>query len=377
MQSIRKVLAALRRADERYSLIQEGDRIAVGLSGGKDSLCLLKALAIYRRFGKKNFALSPFSLDLGFTGYNPAPIEEYCSSLGLKLHVIDARFVYSVLLEKTKPGKHISCSICARMKKAASLEAAKSMGCNKMAFAHHQDDALETLFLNMAHSGRIGTFLPKMELSGILFIRPLCLAKEDDLRRMAQEENLPVQPRICPADGKSDRAKVKDTLSKVYSLYPQAEKNFRRMLDEPRGNDLFYDSCLLANPEDPSLGLRPILRPADVYSYDALREKDPKRFSLLKNGDTHYLIYQKGRLIGRISHRELDHHVQEITALEGKEGKEKELLSSLRQLLAILKRESVPLTVLYMAKGKALAKKAGFAPRKMGSKNEYRLRYWE
>ena len=164
---LRNVLAALRHADQDFSLIDDGDKILLGLSGGKDSLALLKALSIYGLFSKKHFIVKPVFLDLGFGGDGVKTLEDYCSSLGYELLVSDSRFVYDILKANTKPGKHIPCSICSRMKKAAMNNIAKDLGFNKVAFAHHSDDAIETLFMNMIHGGRVATFEPKMNLEKI------------------------------------------------------------------------------------------------------------------------------------------------------------------------------------------------------------------
>jgi tRNA 2-thiocytidine biosynthesis protein TtcA len=164
MRYIRRVLAALRQADEKYGLIDEGDKILVGLSGGKDSLCLLKALSIYDKFAKKHFKVQPVTLNLGFDNFHPESLIAYCKSIGYEFIVEDSSFVYGVLKAHQKDGKHIPCSICSRMKKAAMNSVAHRLGYNKVAFAHHRDDALETLFMNMIHGGRVATFEPKMYL---------------------------------------------------------------------------------------------------------------------------------------------------------------------------------------------------------------------
>jgi tRNA(Ile)-lysidine synthase TilS/MesJ len=190
MKYIRNVLAAVRRADRDFSLIDDGDRILVGLSGGKDSLSLLRALSVYGRFAGKRFEALPVYLDLGFGQQDLGPLKDYCASLGFDLQLSDSRFVYDVLKAHQKPGKNIPCSICSRMKKAAMNRIARERGCNKVAFAHHNDDAIETLFVNMIHGARIATFEPKMTLerAGITFNRPLIYCREEDLRGQAQEE---------------------------------------------------------------------------------------------------------------------------------------------------------------------------------------------
>ena len=119
MRAIRKVLASIRNADSRFALINSGDKIVVGVSGGKDSLVLVYALHLYRKFAKSNFEIKPVILDLGFPGFDPNPLKDYLSSLGLDLYVADAKNVYPILKAHQKEGAHLPCSICSRMKKAA------------------------------------------------------------------------------------------------------------------------------------------------------------------------------------------------------------------------------------------------------------------
>ncbi|MBQ2494264.1 MAG: biotin/lipoyl-binding protein, partial [Bacilli bacterium] len=242
MRYLRKVLASLRKADELFSLIEEGDHIALGISGGKDSLCLLMAMSIYTKFSRKHFKIVPICLDLGFPGFDPKPMQEYAESLGLKLIVEDSREVYPILQSHVKKEGHLPCSICSRMKKAAINAAAKKYGCKKVAFAHHKDDALETLFMNMIHGGKVNTFEPMMHLekADITFIRPFILVGEDDLIGMAKEENLPVMGKVCPADGYTERQYTKELLSSIYKEHPEAEENFSSMLYDYDGARLYF-----------------------------------------------------------------------------------------------------------------------------------------
>src|SRR5574344_963977 len=197
MKSIKGILGGIRQADQKFALFEEKDRIMIGVSGGKDSMVLAYALIQYQRFNFVNFEIVPAILDLGFPGFDATKIKEFFTNIGSELKVIDCSDVYKILKIQQKEAKHLPCSICSRMKKAAMNKAAKELGCNKVAFAHHADDAIETLFLNEIYGGRVSTFSPKMFLSKekITFIRPLVLAKEEDLRRLCDEENIP----ICPS----------------------------------------------------------------------------------------------------------------------------------------------------------------------------------
>ncbi|HBN00556.1 MAG TPA: tRNA 2-thiocytidine(32) synthetase TtcA, partial [Firmicutes bacterium] len=230
---LRNILSALRNADQNYSLIDEGDRIVVGVSGGKDSLTLLYALSLYGRFAKKNFILYPVLLDLGFRdSYDFEPLKDFVSSLRLKLEIVDARFVYPALKAHTKPGKHLSCSLCSRMKKAAMKDIAQKKKANKIAFAHHQDDLLETLFMNILHSGKISAFTPKMlwEKEDITFIRPLYDVQEKEIRAFAKEMNLPIFDLGCEANHHTEREDIKEFLSSLYKRNPDNKKNLSKSL---------------------------------------------------------------------------------------------------------------------------------------------------
>ena len=206
MKSIKTILGGIRQADQKYSLFNEKDRIAIGLSGGKDSMALLTALNLYKKFDFVNFEIVPITLDLGFPGFDFKPIRKYVEYLGLKLVEVDSKDVYKILKEQKKDAKHLPCSICSRMKKAAMNKAAKANGCNKVAFAHHADDAIETLFLNEIHGGRVATFQPKMHLEreDITFIRPFIHVREDDIKSFVKEENIPFYSSHCKISPRKD-----------------------------------------------------------------------------------------------------------------------------------------------------------------------------
>ncbi|MFA7378768.1 MAG: tRNA 2-thiocytidine biosynthesis TtcA family protein, partial [Bacilli bacterium] len=272
MRAIRKVLASIRNADSRFALINSGDKIVVGVSGGKDSLVLVYALHLYRKFAKSNFEIKPVILDLGFPGFDPNPLKDYLSSLGLDLYVADAKNVYPILKAHQKEGAHLPCSICSRMKKAAINKVANELGYAKVAFAHHADDAIETLFMNEIYGGRVATFSPKMHLAkaDITFIRPLILTREQDIIRCVKEEKMPVAPSPCPSDGLTTRQDIKNVLRDIYHQYPDAKENFLTMLynyeqEDLWGKEIFYKL------EGTSLSLKPVITKEDALIMAKIR----------------------------------------------------------------------------------------------------------
>lgn len=366
MRSIRKVLAAIRKADETYGLIDDGDKILVGLSGGKDSFCLIKALSIYGLFAKKKFLVQPVTLDLGFPNFDPEPLKKYCSSIGYDLLVEDSRFVYDVLKQHQGNKSHLPCSICSRMKKAAMNEVAHRLHFNKVAFAHHKDDAVETLFMNMIHGGRIATFEPKMylERSKITFIRPLVLAEEKDLSRMAKEEEMPVLQRYCPADGHTERQWAKDFLSSIYKKYPESESNFKEMLSNYDGLSLFTQDIELETEIDPRFSLSPLLTAKELMELQKAFKDEPEKIKRLKPEHTTYLIRFKHRIVGEISILNVNPHQVDIMslAITKKHLSSKSIL--LEQVLLIYEKMANPILFVYHPSDKKTAISLGFIKKK-------------
>ena len=213
MKELQKLLSKTRRACEHYEMIREGDKIAVGISGGKDSLALLLALSRMRDFYPVKYDVCALSIDLGFKNSDGlfAPIEEFCSSIGVEYRIEKtdiAEIVFGARKEKNP------CSLCAMMRRGALVNAAKDMGATAIALGHHLDDAVETFMLSLMNEGRIGCFSPVTvyENSGINVIRPLVYAREYEVVAVARAENLPVVESPCPEDGKTEREKMKEYL---------------------------------------------------------------------------------------------------------------------------------------------------------------------
>ncbi len=220
--SIRRLLSCTRRAVDDYQMISPGDRIAVGVSGGKDSLALLCALAGLKRFYPVPFELHAVTMDPGFykagMGEKNAAKEGYekigmlCEQLGVPFTLFEtdiAKIIFDVRKEKNP------CSLCARMRRGALHENAKALGCNKIALGHHFDDAVETFMLNLFNEGRLGCFSPVTYLDrrDITLIRPLIYAKEQNIRYFIRHSDLPVLESPCPMDKTSDREKIKTLLA--------------------------------------------------------------------------------------------------------------------------------------------------------------------
>lgn len=219
MKEMQKLLSRVRSCVDRYSMIKDGDRIAVGVSGGKDSLALLCVLSELRKFYPEKYDLCALMLDMGFdasetVGAAPSDtseIAELCSRLGVEFHVKRteiARVIFDVRKESNP------CSLCARMRRGSLHDLAKEYGVNKLALGHHFDDAAETVMLNLFFEARIGCFSPVTYLSrnDLTMIRPLLLTEERDIKTFVKKASLPVMKSPCPMDKTSERAKMKDML---------------------------------------------------------------------------------------------------------------------------------------------------------------------
>ena len=214
MENIKRVLSYTRRAVDDYEMIREGDKIAVGVSAGKDSLTLLCALAALRRFYPKKFELCAITVDMGFEGSDFSAIRALCDKLEVPYTVVPteiSKIIFDVRKEKNP------CSLCAKMRRGALHTAAKELGCNTVALGHHFDDVVETFMLNLFFEGRLGCFQPVTYLSrmDIRLIRPMIYMPEKDVRYFAKNAELPVMSSPCPADGNTQREEMKQLLAKL------------------------------------------------------------------------------------------------------------------------------------------------------------------
>lgn len=217
---MQKLLSYMRSACQQYEMIKDGDRIAVGVSGGKDSMALLAAMANLRIFYPAKFELVAITLDPRFGGEDAdySAVEELCKKLDVE-YIIKRTQLAEVIFDIRKESN--PCSLCARMRRGALHDAAKAAGCNKIALGHHLDDVAETFIMNLFNGGTLDCFMPMTYLSrkDIYMIRPMIFARESDCARVARKENLPVVKSKCPADGTTERQEVKEFLNSLEKKY--------------------------------------------------------------------------------------------------------------------------------------------------------------
>ena len=220
---MKKVLGCIRKACEDFDLIEEGDRIGVGVSGGKDSLLLLYALALYRKFSKAHFSLVGLTLTMGLSPMDTSGIRALCDRLEVE-YIVRETQIGKVIFEERREKN--PCSLCAKMRRGALNELAKEVGCNKVALGHHYDDAVETFFLSLFYEGRLSCFHPVTYLDrmDITQIRPLLYVSEAMVREAAQRLQLPVVHNPCPADGATKRQEVKDLIAGLEGQYPKLKE---------------------------------------------------------------------------------------------------------------------------------------------------------
>ncbi|MEG0423587.1 MAG: tRNA 2-thiocytidine biosynthesis TtcA family protein [Erysipelotrichaceae bacterium] len=244
---LQKILSQITKADQEYQLIQDGDKIAVGISGGKDSMLLLTALSIYTRFSKHPFEVIAIHIDVGFSGMDFHEVETFCASYQIPFYNLKTE-IYEILQLYKKKDDSLECSLCAKLKKGAIIKEAKRLGCNKIAFGHHGDDAIETLLLNMIHGARFATFPAIMYLSReeISLIRPLIYCFEEDIIKAVTNSKIPFVKSTCPNDGFTQRQDIKELLNTIYHNYPQAHPNFLKALHNEDQMELWKTEIRLA-----------------------------------------------------------------------------------------------------------------------------------
>lgn len=228
---LQQLLSYTRRAIDDYQMIEDGDKIAIGVSGGKDSLTLLYAMKGLQRFYPKKFELMAITVDLGFQNFDTESIGKLCEELNIPYEVIHTE-VAKIVFEERK--ERNPCSLCAKMRKGALNQAVKEHGFHKIAYAHHKDDVVETMLMSLLFEGRFHTFSPKTYLDRmeLTVIRPMIYVEEADVIGFSRKYQLPVAKSPCPADGYTNREYTKDLLKHLNREHPGCkERMFTAILN--------------------------------------------------------------------------------------------------------------------------------------------------
>lgn len=233
---LQKLLSLVRQAVERYQMIGEEDRITVGVSGGKDSLTLLYAMKELSRFYPKSFDICAVSVDLGYENTDFSGIQLFCDRLGVELSVVHTQ-ISRIVLEERKE-KH-PCSLCATLRKGALVQEAMRLGCNKIAYAHHLDDFVETMLLSLIFQGQFYAFPPvtRFEDTDLWVLRPMMLVKEAQVRGFCERYEIPVMKNPCPVDGATKRQYAKELLAQIQKDHPGAKDRMFHAITEGKIHD--------------------------------------------------------------------------------------------------------------------------------------------
>lgn len=194
----------IRKAIDEYSMIDENDKIAIALSGGKDSMTILYLLKNLQRYYPKKFELMAISVNPGFENFDVDLLQKACDEVKVKLEVVNSDIKQIVFEERKEKNP---CSLCANLRRGILNSTAKKYGCNKIAIGHNQDDVLETLLMNMIYAGNLSTFAPKsyMDRSDMTVIRPLIYVEEKSTRNFVKKKQIEIMPKVCPQDGNTTR----------------------------------------------------------------------------------------------------------------------------------------------------------------------------
>ena len=221
---MQKILGYMRKAIDNYNMIQEGDKIAIGLSGGKDSITMLMGFKNLQRFYPKKFDIIAITINPGFEGFNTEILENLCKDLNIPLIIENGNIkeiVFDIRNEKNP------CSLCANLRRGMLNSIAQREGCNKIAVGHNEDDVLETFLMNLFYAGTINTFAPisYMDRSKMTLIRPLVYAPEKYIRNFVKRNNIQIMPKSCPMDGISKREDMKELIKKMQIDIPHVRAN--------------------------------------------------------------------------------------------------------------------------------------------------------
>jgi tRNA 2-thiocytidine biosynthesis protein TtcA len=237
---MKQILSMIRRADQDFGMFKKGDRVMVGVSGGKDSLLLLTALARYRTFSDYPFELMGGMIDLGFGGCGEAALLEYCRSLGVELDIKRTNIGHVIF--DTRREKN-PCSLCAKMRRGSLNELAKRHGCNKVALGHHRDDLIETLLMSLLYESRLRTFAPVtwMDRADIVQVRPMIYVREGHIVSVGKRLGLPVVRNACPACGHTKRQEMKELIQTLKKACPEADTHMFNAIKNTDQYELWDD----------------------------------------------------------------------------------------------------------------------------------------
>ena len=228
---LQKLLSYTRQAVDEYDMIQEGDKIAVGISGGKDSLTLLYALSGLQKFYPKAFELVAITVDLGYQNFDLTGIRQLCNDLQVEYHIISTKIGEMVTSDQLEGS---ACSLCARLRKGALNDAAKEFGCNKVAYGHHMDDVIETMMLALIYEGRFCSFWPVtfLDKSQLTVIRPMIYVSEAEVKGFENKMQLPITKNPCPIDGSTKREYIKSLIKQLNTENPGVKKRLFHAIKE-------------------------------------------------------------------------------------------------------------------------------------------------
>ena len=228
---LQRLLSLVRQAIDQYHMIEEGDHIAIGISGGKDSLTLLWGLAYLQRFYPKQFSLSAITVDMGIDTMDLEPIKALCQEFQVSYEIVPTEIgkILFDIRKETNP-----CSLCAKLRKGALNQKALEMGCNKIAYAHHKDDLIETAMMSLLYEGRFYAFSPVTHLdrTDLKVIRPLMFVSEADVKGFRNKYQLPVCKNPCPMDGHTRREYVKTLIHTLNMENPGVKDRLFRAVME-------------------------------------------------------------------------------------------------------------------------------------------------
>lgn len=212
--NIQQIYSKTRQALDNYNMIKDGDKIAVGVSGGKDSITLLHSLTGLKRFYPASYELVAICINLGFDNQNFSEIEKVCCELRVPVHFVDTQISEIVFQSRKETNP---CALCSKMRKGALNQTALELGCNKVAYGHHRDDVVETMMLSLIYEGRFHTFSPVtyLDQTGLTVIRPFIYLKEADIQGFINKNNITICKNRCPADGYTKRQYMKDLLKEI------------------------------------------------------------------------------------------------------------------------------------------------------------------